>query len=68
MQRNVETKRRGGLEVDDQFKLGGLLDGEVAWLASMLGIPTVCAQAPECAYYLRLSAYFFASSRVALLE
>ena len=35
MQGNVQTERPGGLEVDDQFKLGGLLDREVAWLSSL---------------------------------
>ena len=35
LQRNLEAERLGGLEVDDQFELGGLLDREVDGLGSL---------------------------------
>ena len=33
--RDREPERLGGLHVDDQLELGGLLDGQVAWLGAL---------------------------------
>ena len=33
--RDRQAERLGGLKVDDQFELRGLLDGEVAWLGAL---------------------------------
>src|SRR5262245_10577068 len=41
-----QTEGFGGLQVDDQLKLGGLLDGEIGWLGALEDLIYVCRRLP----------------------
>src|SRR6266436_3978726 len=44
--RDRQAERLGRLEVDDQLELGGLLDGQVAWLCALEDLVHVDGAAP----------------------
>src|SRR5436190_10323123 len=63
MQRHIQAERFGGIEVDDEFEFGGLLDWEVGWLGALQNFIHIRGGAPANVLNARSVGYKAAASR-----